>query len=175
VPWGSSWAPYLGVRRSGNFSAGRGDWIRARIVLRFPLWGCVYGRNGKEVAVIQIDPILVFTFIDVESSGDPRAFKPDANGGSTGWMQIDMPTARDRGYAGPMAGLRIPITNVTYGVKILTWLTDELTKAGKYSVDNLAAAYNAGLGHVLGGGTDTVYSVKIEAAYEKWKAVFGVT
>ena len=34
-------------------------------------------------------------------------------------------------------------------------------KAGKYSIDNLAAAYNAGLADVSSGGTDANYSLKI--------------
>lgn len=121
-----------------------------------------------------IDPILVFAFIDVESSFVRGAFLNDRNGGSYGLMQIDYSTATDRGFKGNAIDLYAPRTNVAVGVEVLQWLTDELTKNGKYSIDNLAAAYNAGLGHVLSGGTDEAYSTKLLASYASWKAIFGV-
>jgi len=77
--------------------------------------------------------------------------------------------ARDRAAADP--DYARPITNITFGVKVLDWLTADLEKHGIYSVENLAAAFNAGIGHVLGGGTDKPYSDKIIAAYEKLQAV----
>ena len=124
---------------------------------------------------MSIDPILIFAFIEVESSFNRGAFLNDRNGGSWGFTQLDYATAHDRGYNGKPQGLLDPVTNITYCVKVLQWLTGKLTNAGKYSLENLAAAYNAGLGHVLGGGTDEEYTGKIIAAYARWKTAFGVT
>ena len=98
-----------------------------------------------------IDPPLLFAFISVESDWNSLAFRNDRNGGSYGLMQLDYETARDRGYTGLPLGLNDPATNLKYGVAHLEWLTDHLTKAGKYSIDNLAAAYNAGLAYVESG------------------------
>lgn len=119
-----------------------------------------------------IDTALLFAFIEVESSFNPRAFLNDANGGSYGLMQIDLATAEDRGYTGNALGLYDPATNIKYGVAQLDWITDELTKHDMCSIENLAAAYNSGLGHVLDGGTDPAYVAKITASLAKWSAMF---
>jgi len=46
-----------------------------------------------------------------------------------------------------------------------------VTAHGKFSFRNLAAAYNAGLGHVLEGGSDKPYEDKITEAYTFFGAV----
>lgn len=120
-----------------------------------------------------IEPALLFAFIDVESSFRPTAFLQDANGGSYGLMQIDLPTAIDRGFTGHAGDLYVPATNIKYGLAQIEWIMEQLQQHGLYSVANLAAAYNAGLNHVLSGGTDEAYSAKIEAAYAKWQTIFG--
>lgn len=114
---------------------------------------------------------LTLAFIDVESSWRRDAFLEDRNGGSYGLMQIDLATAKDRGYVGDGPGLLVPHTNLRQGTYILDWLTAQLMKADKYSVANLAAAYNAGLSHVLNGGDDPVYSGKIAAAYAFYQSL----
>lgn len=121
-----------------------------------------------------IDTALLFAFISVESSWNPHAYLADRNGGSYGLTQMDYATACDRGYRGSPTGLFDPETNIKWCLAQMAWLTDGLTKAGKYSVDNLAAAYNAGLEHVISGGTDAPYSAKIAAYYATWKAALGV-
>ena len=121
------------------------------------------------------DPALLFAFIEVESGFNARAFANDRNGGSYGLMQIDLATAADRGYMGEATGLYDPETNIKYGCAILDWITADLTKFGMYSVANLAAAYNSGLSHVLGGGTDAPYTTKIATALAKWRAIFPLT
>ena len=117
-----------------------------------------------------IDPAILCAFIDVESSFVRGAFLNDRSGGSYGLTQLDLATAEDRGYKGTALGLYDPLTNITFFCKHIAWLTAELTKAEKYSVENLAAAYNSGLNHVLGGGSDPAYSAKISAALAKWTA-----
>jgi soluble lytic murein transglycosylase-like protein len=118
-----------------------------------------------------IDPILYFAFMEVESSFEAKAFLMDSNGGSYGLTQLDFPTARDRGYTGTTTGLYDPGTNLLYFTKVIEWISADLTKHGKYSQDNVAAAYNSGLGHVLGGGTDEIYVKRINTAYQKWKQI----
>jgi soluble lytic murein transglycosylase-like protein len=120
-----------------------------------------------------IDTALLFSFIEVESSFNAKAFRPDRNGGSYGLMQLDMPTAQDRGYAGANAGLYQPRINIQYGIAVLDWIVTELEKRGMYSIANVAAAFNAGLEHVISGGTDATYSGKIEAAYSAWRTILG--
>lgn len=120
------------------------------------------------------DPILIFAFIEVESMFNPKAFANDKNGGSYGLTQLNLATAADRGYTGTAIGLYDPPTNIKYGVAVLDWLTAELAARNLFSIENLAAAYNSGLTHVLGGGADSVYSGKITAAYARWKMIFGV-
>ena len=112
-----------------------------------------------------IDSALLCAFIDVESSFNRNAFLNDRNGGSTGLTQIDLPTAQWAGYAGTAQGLANPQVNILWFVKILRNLAADLTAHDKFSLRNLAAAYNAGLGHVLGGGTDPAYEDKIIEAY----------
>lgn len=118
-----------------------------------------------------IDPALLLAFIEQESSFKPNAFRNDRNGGSYGLMQLDYATAQDRGFNGSPIELYDPFLNVEYGVKVLNWLAQQLVEHGKFSLDNLAAAYNAGLTHVLNGGTDASYSESIKSAYLKWTTV----
>ena len=119
------------------------------------------------------DLALIFAFIEVESSGNPKAFANDSNGGSYGWTQIDLKTAEDRGYSGDAVGLYNIHTNIEYWCKITDWITADLTKHGIMSVENLAAAYNSGLSHVVNGGTDKPYSDKILSAYSAWQTILG--
>lgn len=119
-----------------------------------------------------IETALLMAFIDVESSFRKMAFLLDGNGGSYGFLQIDAPTAKDRGFVGKPEDLYDPFLNLKFGTAQLEWIISELTKVNKYSIDNLAAAYNSGLHHVLSGGTDGAYSLKISLAYNKWKALF---
>lgn len=117
------------------------------------------------------DAALLMAFIEVESAGNPRAFRNDRNGGSYGWMQLDLRTAEDRGYKGNAVGLYNIRTNVQFAAAVLDWIAENLNKHGLYSVANLAAAYNSGLEHVLGGGVDTDYSDEIVASYAAYQAI----
>lgn len=121
-----------------------------------------------------MDVALLFAFIEVESSFNARAFLSDINGGSYGLNQIDLQTAKDRGYEGDGMGLLDPFTNCKYAVLIRDWLAVQLRKVGKYSVESLAASYNEGLHAELTGRADPDYVAKIVKAYAKWQQLFPV-
>lgn len=117
-----------------------------------------------------IDVALLLSFIEVESNFNPRAFLNDRNGGSYGLGQIDLATAEWAGYNMAAIDLYQPRNNIPTMVKILAKLAADLQAHGKWSLENLAAAYNSGLAHVLQGGTDAAYSAKITSAYSWWRA-----
>jgi soluble lytic murein transglycosylase-like protein len=121
------------------------------------------------------DIALLFAFIEVESSFNPKAFLMDRNGGSYGLNQMDLPTAKDNGYDGTGPGLFDPFTNIREAIIHRQRLTTALIKAGKYSVEALAAAYNEGLTGELEGRPDPDYEAKIVKAYAKWLTLFPVT
>jgi soluble lytic murein transglycosylase-like protein len=121
-----------------------------------------------------IDTALLFAFIDVESSFNAHAFLNDKNGGSYGLLQMDLATAKDRGYAGTSGGLYDPFVNVKFGAAQLDWLTAQLRQRGHYSIEALAASYNEGLVGEERGQGDPAYVNKIVAAYARWKLLFPV-
>lgn len=118
------------------------------------------------------DTALLLAFIEVESNFNPYAYRQDKNGGSYGLMQIDVETAKDRGYTGDGQGLYDTFTNLKYGVLIQEWMAANLRKAGIYSVETLAAAYNEGLQAARTGRPDPDYVGKIMKAYAKWSLIF---
>lgn len=115
---------------------------------------------------------LVLAFCAVESGDwqNPRAdyndaaYLDDRNGGSYGLMQLDWLTAHDRGYEGTPAGLYDPSTNLEYGIRQVQWTGDYLTARGLYSIANVAAGYNEGVGNVGKGRADPDYVARIERA-----------
>ena len=112
---------------------------------------------------------VILTFIEVESAFKATAYLADRNGGSYGLMQLDVGTARDRGFKLLPNALYDPCTNVRFGVAQLSFLAKHLEINGiEASLENIAAAYNSGLAHVLHGGTDAPYVDKIVAAYKRW-------
>lgn len=119
-----------------------------------------------------IDIALHLSFIDVESSFDPKAFLMDRNGGSYGLNQLDLPTARDRGYKGDGPGLMDPYLNWKYGILDREWIAAQLRKDGNYSIEALAMAYNEGLQGERDARPDPQYVNKIVAAYARWKILF---
>jgi soluble lytic murein transglycosylase-like protein len=122
-----------------------------------------------------IDTALLLAFIEQESTFKTRAFLNDRNGGSYGLLQLDYATAQDRGFKGSAVDLYDPVVNVQFGNAQLEWLSAELTKGGKFSASNLAAAYNSGLSHILGGGTDPLYAAEVTEKYHKYAAALGIT
>src|SRR5215469_7350086 len=76
----------------------------------------------------QWDVALVMAIIEHESSFDANAFAPDRNGGSYGLMQLDYPTAQDRGFAGSPSALYEPALNIQYGVAQLDWIAAYLQR-----------------------------------------------
>jgi soluble lytic murein transglycosylase-like protein len=126
--------------------------------------------NGS-AAVVMRDWALTLAFIDVESAFRRDAFLNDRNGGSFGLGQIDLPTAQWAGYMGDGPGLLVPRVNIRELCAILDKLTADLAAHNIFTVNNLAAAYNSGLQHVLDGGTDAPYVAKINEAFGFYSAL----
>ncbi len=103
-----------------------------------------------------------------------RAFLMDRNGGSYGLMQLDLPTARDRGYAGDGAGLYDPETNIRIGMLQFDWIADDLRRRGAFGLQNLIAAYNEGIGNVLRGNPDPRYVGLVMGYRERWRLALGL-
>lgn len=119
------------------------------------------------------DPALILGFVQAESSFDERAFRIDRNGGSYGLMQLDVPTARDRGFKGKPADLFDPATNIHYGVAQLRWIKKYLAQYSANGLTSMIAAYNEGVGRVVKGNPDPRYVAAVTAARDQWRAVLG--
>jgi soluble lytic murein transglycosylase-like protein len=102
-----------------------------------------------------------------------RAFLADRNGGSIGLFQLDLATARDRGYRGDAAGLYDPKVNTTLAVLQLDWIADTLRRRAAFGVQSLIAAYNEGVGNVMRGNPDPRYVGMVEAYRERWRLALG--
>lgn len=116
------------------------------------------------------DPALIMGFVQVESSFNERAFAIDRNGGSYGLMQLDVPTARDRGFKGKPSDLFDPKTNIHFGVEQLRWIDRYLASYSAVGLQNTIAAYNEGVGNVVRGNPDPQYVAKVIAARDQWRA-----
>jgi len=69
------------------------------------------------------------------------SFNPAADTGSIGLMQIEEPTARDRGFKGTRAELFDPAVNIEIGTRHLKWLMGRFPGV---TPDALYAAFNSG-------------------------------
>jgi soluble lytic murein transglycosylase-like protein len=127
----------------------------------------------KKEAATDFDAALILGFVQVESSFDERAFRIDRNGGSYGLMQLDVPTARDRGFTGKPAELFDPATNIRYGVAQLRWITRYLAQYSAVGLSSTIAAYNEGVGNVVRGNPDPRYVAHVIAARDQWRTVLG--
>ena len=123
--------------------------------------------------VIQIvppaDQALMLGLIEHESSFKPYAFAMDSNGGSVGLTQMDVPTARDNGFAGSWFTLFDEATSIFYGYAQIGWLRSY--KGGKFTPDQVIAGYNEGAGNVMKGIKDQAYVAAVSTARDRWKAV----
>jgi len=90
----------------------------------------------------QLDPILTFSVIVIESAGNPNAYReePQINDASIGLMQILFKTAKSVGYGGESRGLFDPETNIKYGTKYLS----KCYLSEKGDIYNTFRAYNGG-------------------------------
>jgi soluble lytic murein transglycosylase-like protein len=123
----------------------------------------------KYVAGTGFMPSLIMADIQQESDFNERAYRADRNGGSFGLMQLDVPTARDRGYGGDGLGLYNPELNIRFGVAQFLWIKSELEKHSAWSIANLLAAYNEGVGNVLRGNPDPDYVAKVLGYRAAWQ------
>lgn len=128
-----------------------------------------------------LDPDLVCAVIKCESGWDEGAV---SDAGAVGLMQVMPSTARSLADMGLVsagaydpADLTDPEVNIEYGCAYLAYLEDNLA-----SLDEIVAAYNAGLGAVQGwladGGTipdgieyaeTRAYLERVRAAYEGYR------
>jgi soluble lytic murein transglycosylase-like protein len=121
-----------------------------------------------------LDAATVLGIVQVESDFNERAFMMDRNGGSYGLMQIDAPTARDRGYKGTPDGLYDPAINIRLGCAQLTWITNTLRAKMITGLAQVAAAYNEGVENVVKGNPDPQYVAKVIAARTSWQSKMGL-
>lgn len=108
-----------------------------------------------------LDPLDVLTFIAVESSFKPAAYRYEVHklDASYGLMQILFKTAQWLGYQGAPEGLYDPATNIYWGMRYIAYcrdyLRDRLRREPTW--DELASAYNGGPGRVPGGWRSVDY------------------
>ncbi len=121
----------------------------------------------------QRDPSLILAIIQQESAFNARAFRPDRNGGSFGLMQLDLPTARDRGYTGDGPGLFDETTNVRLGVAQLEWIASFLRARSAFGLAAEIAAFNEGVGAALRGNPDPRYVGNVLAYRLDWQRALG--
>lgn len=119
------------------------------------------------------DVPLIMSFCQTESSFNERAFARDRNGGSFGLMQLDVPTARDRGFKGDPAELFDPETNIRLGVAQLCWIDKTLKRTGAGGLQNMIAAYNEGVTNVLCGNPDPLYVGNVIQHRTEWARILG--
>jgi soluble lytic murein transglycosylase-like protein len=116
---------------------------------------------------------LIMGFCEHESSFNERAFRADRNGGSYGLLQLDVPTARDRGFTGQPCDLFDVPTNLRYGVAQLDWIADTLRRHGAFGLQSLVASYNEGVTACLRGNPDPLYVAGVLAARDRWQVALG--
>lgn len=119
------------------------------------------------------DAPLIMGFIETESAFNEKAFRQDRNGGSYGLMQLDIPTARDRGFQGHALDLYDPVINVEFGVKQLRWIKSFLAARSASGLQAMIAAYNEGVGNVLRGNPDPRYVASVMSARRQWQVSLG--
>jgi soluble lytic murein transglycosylase-like protein len=87
-----------------------------------------------------VDPRLVASFIEQESSFNTKSVHHDPSGGySYGLMQLKLDTAKFMGFKGSYKRLYDPYVNINYGVKYIVYLNTRY----KY-IGSIISAYNAG-------------------------------
>jgi soluble lytic murein transglycosylase-like protein len=121
----------------------------------------------------RFDAPLILGVIETESSFNERAFRNDRNGGSYGLMQLDVPTARDRGFTGAPADLYDPAVNIRLGVAQLAWIDAYLRARSMAGLSNTVAAYNEGVGNVVRGNPDPGYVHRVLSARAGWQRRLG--
>lgn len=102
-----------------------------------------------------VDPEMIASVIQTESSGDPNAYRaePQISDASYGLMQLLGSTAQALGYSGDPSGLFDPDTNIMFGTKLLSQLQ------AKYGADDPASIYSA-----YNSGSPTKYQTSSQVA-----------
>lgn len=118
----------------------------------------------------------VAAFIQVESNFRAKAYRwePRLHEGSWGLMQVLASTAKSLGFDGRPQQMYFPEVGLRYGMRAARQNWDTL-KNGFHrdpTLDEWAAAYNAGPGNVLKGLKDAAYVAVWRAAYAHWASLF---
>ena len=114
------------------------------------------------------DQALMLGLIEHESSFKPYAFQMDSNGGSIGLTQMDVPTARDRGFSGSWFTLFDEPTSIIYGYAQIGWLR---SLKGMFKPDQVIAGYNEGAGNALKGIKDQKYVDTVKEFRDSWASL----
>lgn len=117
------------------------------------------------------DQALMLGLIEHESSFKPYAFLMDSNGGSIGLTQMDVPTARDRGFSGSWYTLFDEPTSIIYGYAQIGWLRAFKVKGPPFTPDQVIASYNEGAGNVLKGIKDQKYVDTVKEFRDSWASL----
>jgi soluble lytic murein transglycosylase-like protein len=107
------------------------------------------------------DAALALGIISEESMFRADAFADDHNGGSYGLGQLNLATARDRGYTGDAAELFDPVRNILLTLAQIAWIRGYLGHHGIADTDSVIAAYNEGVGNVVKGIADPQYVTRV--------------
>lgn len=120
------------------------------------------------------EPDAVLAFADIESSFNPDAIRdePKIKDASYGLFQILFRTAQDRGFAQNPVMLFDPETNTRLAIETIQWIRNYLlTHLGHTPVwEEIAAAYNAGVGNVCHGFIPATYVARWKLARRKWQS-----
>lgn len=127
---------FLLILLSGNaFTDTHPAYIPSRVV-PYQKWINRYSKLYK------VNPDIIEAMIAIESSYQPWITGDDDE--SQGLMQIQVPSAKERGFRGTSSQLRNPRLNIKYGTKYYSWLRH----TWKLDVYNALDAYNRGIGRV---------------------------
>ena len=114
----------------------------------------------------------MLAFVEIESSFNVDAIRdePKIRDASYGLFQILYHTAIDRGFTGNPLQLFNAETNINLGIAQIQWIRKYLlTHLGHDpSWEEIAGAYNAGVGNVCHGFLPTQYINRWKLAFRKW-------
>lgn len=106
---------------------------------------------SRESRTKGIPPVLTQAVVQVESGGNPRAFRQEENFATRGLMQVSPGAARDVGYTGSPESLFDPATNIKVGTaylkKMFGWFNADPGRIDS-RWERAVAAYNAGPGNI---------------------------
>lgn len=115
----------------------------------------------REASLQGLPPDIADAVMRVESSYDPLAI---GEAGEIGLMQIMPPTARLLGFAGSLAELAVPETNVRYGVAYLS----QAWRLAEKDLCTTVMKYRAGHNETRFSYRSVDYCLRVRAALTEW-------